>query len=108
HDLLISGPNLGESLKEGGRSLTGGSARSRLRSSLVIGEVALSLVLLTGAGLLIRSFWAIKSIDPGFRAGNVLAMNIEPPLSRYVEPPQRVAYFDRVLERVVSLPGVSS
>ncbi|PYV36363.1 MAG: permease [Acidobacteria bacterium] len=106
--LQISKPDLNESLKETGRALAGSLSRNRFRSLLVIAEVALSLVLLVGAGLLVRSFRAIQAIDPGYRAENLLAMNIEPPPSKYGEPQQRASFFKQVLERVQVLPGVGS
>lgn len=83
-----SKPDLNESLKEGGRTLAGSLTRSRLRGLLVVAETALSLVLLTSAGLLIKSFWRIESIDPGYRSENVVAMNIEPACESEFLPPE--------------------
>jgi putative ABC transport system permease protein len=106
--LKISKPDLNESLKQAGKGSTGSLTHSRLRALLVVAEVALSLLLLTGAGLLIKSFWLILSVDPGYRTENVLAMEIEPPPSKYLEPLRRVSFFEQVLERVEALPGVRS
>jgi putative ABC transport system permease protein len=106
--LQISRPALNESLRESSRSATGGAAGSRLRSVLVVAEMAVALVLVIGAALLIRTFQAVQSVEPGFRAENVLAMDIAPPQSAYPEPAARVAYFRQVLERVEALPGVRS
>lgn len=97
-----------ETLKQGtGR--TGGSAvKQRTRQALVVSEVALSLILLTGAGLMIRSFWKLQHVDPGFDPRNVLTMRVALSPVRYSEPQQQAAYFDRVLEQTRALPGVVS
>lgn len=106
--LQISRPDLNESLRESSRTATGGAAGGKLRGMLVVAEMALALVLVIGAALLIKTFRAVQSVEPGFRPENVLAMNIAPPQSAYSEPAARVAYFDQVLERVEALPGVRS
>jgi len=106
--LQISRPDLNESLRESSRSTTGGAAGTRLRGVLVVGEMAVALVLVIGAALLIRTFQAVQSVEPGFRAENVLALDIGPPQSAYPETAARVAYFRQVLERVETLPGVRS
>jgi hypothetical protein len=80
--------------------------RSRLRSALVIAEVSLSLVLLTGAGLLIRSFWHLQHVDTGFRAEQLLTMRLFPPASTYTNEMQVAAFYEKLLERVRSLPSV--
>jgi putative ABC transport system permease protein len=99
--------NLNELLKEGGRS--GASGRqSRLRDALVIAEVALALVLLAGAGLLMRSFWKLQQVDPGFNPEGILTANLFLPGARYGEPPQIVAFQQRLLERFAALPGVQA
>ncbi len=100
--------DLNESLKEGGRGSTGGARRRRIRSLLVISEVALSLVLLIGAGLLIKSFARLQSVDPGFRVDNVLTMSLSLPKSRYTNADQLAGFYNQVLQRVESLPGVES
>ena len=105
--LHFSKPNLNESLKEGGRSATAGYARHRLRNLLVVGEIALALVLLIGAGLLMRSFVRLLQVDPGFRADNVIALQAHVQ-DLYPTPPQQVAYFEQVLERLAALPGVKA
>jgi putative ABC transport system permease protein len=96
-----------ETLKQGtGRSGVG-AVKQRTRKVLVISEVALSLVLLIGAGLMIRSFWKLQHVDPGCNISNTLTMSIG--LSpKYSEPRQWVAFFDRALEQVGALPGVVS
>jgi putative ABC transport system permease protein len=98
--------NAGEVMKEGGRSSAGSGGRW-LRNALVMTEVALSLVLLVGAALLLRSFSRLTQVDPGFRAANVLAFQVSLPLVSY-RGAQRTAFFDHLLERLQGLPGVAS
>jgi len=76
-------PELTEALKEGGRGSTTGLRRNRLRNSLVIAEVALALVLLVGAGLLMKSFIRLQNVNPGFESRNVLTMEVSLPLTKY-------------------------
>jgi predicted permease len=104
----ISRTDLQGSLKESGRTKAGSLSAGWLRRGLVITEVALALVLAIGAGLLIQTFRVIQSIEPGYRAENVLAMNIAPPPSKYRDRFERAAYFQQVIERVEALPGVLS
>jgi putative ABC transport system permease protein len=106
--LQATNPDLNDTLKEGDRGGTGGPARHRVRDLLIVSEVALSLVLLVGAGLLIRSFVRLLAVDPGFRPEHVLAVSIPLPVSRYPAPAQEAAFFQRLLERVRELPGVRS
>ena len=98
--------DLNEALKEGGRSR--GGAHNRLRSLLVVAEVALSLVLLVGAGLMIRSFAKLEQVNAGINPENVLT--VEVPLSRakYPKDTQQSAFFQQLMARVRVLPGVSS
>jgi putative ABC transport system permease protein len=99
--------DLQSTLKEGGRGTGVGPARHRLRSSLVVAEVAVALVLLTGAGLLVRSFVTLLRVDPGFAKENVLALQVF--LSRtYQKPEQLTGFFDQALEKIQSVPGVQS
>lgn len=102
----LSIPNLNETLKEGGRGGSMGLRSQRLRSILVISEIALSLLLLVGAGLLARSFLRLQEVNPGFRPENLLTMYISLPGNRYMEDEQKVAFFNRVVTGVRSLPGV--
>jgi predicted permease len=99
--------NLNELLKEGGRSGVGQRQR-RLRDGLVVVEVALALVLLIGAGLLIRSFWKLQQADPGFNPERVLTASLSLPNVRYSDPPKVAAFQQQLLERVAALPGVQS
>ncbi|HWS87821.1 MAG TPA: ABC transporter permease [Pyrinomonadaceae bacterium] len=96
-----------EALKEGGR--TGqGLARSRLRSGLVVGEVALTLVLLVGAGLLLKSFSRLLAVDPGLDPRNVLTMDVALPPAKYDEPQRVTAFYERLLQEAAALPGVEA
>ncbi len=96
-----------ESLKEGGRSVLGGLRSRRLSSAFVMAEVALSLLLLIGAGLLIRSFQRLTAVNPGFQTENLLTARVTLPGSQY-QPAQRVAFFRQAVERIATLPGVRS
>ena len=104
--LQVSKPNLNDSLKEGSRQTSGNS--HRLRSSLVVLEVALSLMLLVGAGLLGRSFLALLKTDPGFNPDNVITMNLVLPVVKYKEESQRAAFYQDLVQRVKANPGVES
>ena len=105
---LASGkPDLTESLKEGGRSSTTGRHRNRLRNSLVVAEVALALVLLTSAGLLIKSFVRLQNVNPGFNPKNVLTMEMSLPILKYPDKKSLVNFFGEVERRVSNLPGVT-
>jgi len=104
--LQTSGGHLHDSLKEGGRAVAGG-ARGRLaRQALVLSEVAVALVLLVAAGLLIKSFSRLHSLDPGFRSQGVLTLALAPPELRYRQPKQQLAFYRELLARVARLPGV--
>lgn len=98
--------NLSEKLKEG--SLGTGSRSGLLRRALAVVELSLALVLLIGAGLLIKSFYRVLSNDPGFNAEHVLTMSLSLTDSRYPEASQKRAFYSEVLRRVESLPGVRS
>src|SRR4029077_6245494 len=97
--------NLNEVLKEGGRS-DAGSVGLRTRRLLIVCEVALSVVLLMGAGVMIRSLLALRNVDAGFDPRNVLTLQIALPETRYQTSSQRTAFFDAVLQRLRTLPGV--
>jgi predicted permease len=100
--------SLNETLKEGGRDAAGGSKGVRLRGLLVIAEVAVSFVLLIGAGLLISSFLHLRNLDPGFRADHLLTAKIDLPELKYPDREHRIPFFDDVIRRVSALPGVQS
>jgi putative ABC transport system permease protein len=105
--LQASRTDLSETLKEGGRT-SAGSARHRLRSLLVIAEMAIALVLLIGAGLIIRSFMRVLEVKPGFDPSGVLAAQVSPPDVSYPKPEDRAIFYRRVLEQLSSAPGVEA
>jgi putative ABC transport system permease protein len=98
--------NLNEALKAGGRGDSGRGGHSRLRSTLVVSEVALSLVLLVGAGLMVRSFVAMQRADLGIKPENVLAMQISLPQQSYEDKDKRRNFYQQLLSRVETMPGV--
>jgi putative ABC transport system permease protein len=98
--------SINEVLKEGGRGATESSGKRRWRNLLVAAELALAVMLLIGAGLLVKSFWRLQRVDPGINTERVLTMRIAPRGQRYNERQQVRALYDRLLERVQALPGV--
>jgi putative ABC transport system permease protein len=102
---LIRG-NLHDRLKQGGRQTAGGG--QRLRQILVVGEIAISLVLLAAAGLLLRSMVSLINVDKGFNSHHVITMAVRPSPVRYKDPKTEILYLQRILESVSSLPGVQS
>jgi predicted permease len=99
--------DLHETLKEGGRSGTGTSHKG-LRNLLVAAEMALTVVLLIGAGLLIRSFLRLEQVSPGFQPQNILAMQLSLPVNKYPEAKQRDNFYQQMLAEVANLPGVKA
>jgi putative ABC transport system permease protein len=107
--LHISRLNLNDSLKEGGKADSGQAAGSRrMRSVLVVSEIALAVVLLASAGLLIRSFIRLQQVDRGFQIDNVLSLVVRLPGAKYPEDAQLVQFFNQARERVRHVPGVRS
>jgi putative ABC transport system permease protein len=100
--------DLNGTLRAEGRSASIGRAGSKTRGILVVGQIALSLVLLIAAGLLLRSFNRLLHVDPGFEAHNLLTMNVSLSTIRYAKPGQQIAFFDDVLQRVSGQPGIRS
>ena len=98
--------NLNDALKAGGRGDSGAGGHNRLKSVLVVSEVALTLVLLVGAGLLVRSFIEIQRADLGIQPENVLALQISLPRDSYEEPAKRLTFYEQLLTRVAASPGV--
>jgi len=112
--IQVSGVNPGDNLKEAGRGLGEGRRERRFRSGLVAAEIAISLVLLVGAGLLVRSFWSMLQVNPGLDPSRVGFAQIwipvpnDPTKNPYSTPAQRNAYINEVLRRVGELPGIES
>jgi putative ABC transport system permease protein len=99
-----SRPNLTDTLKEGGGS--SGSGSQTARSLVVVAEIALAVVLLIGAGLMIRTLWKLQNVQPGFDPRNVLTAQISLPNARYREPQQIALFYHQLIEKVRALPGV--
>ena len=103
--LQVSRVNLNESLKEGGRGSSGGARHNRLRGLLVVAEVSLAFVLLIGAGLLMRTFFYLQRVDPGFKSANVLTATIDLPAARYPTWKHAAAFYRDLIGRLAVLPG---
>src|SRR5215471_13636653 len=106
--LYCSAGSLGDSLKEGWRGRGASVGQNRFRTCLVVSEVALSVVLLSGAGLLIRSFMNLRGVSPGFDSRNTLVMNVSLPEAKYPRGPRQVGFYRDLLEHIDRLPGVIS
>lgn len=96
-----------DALKDGGRT-TAGTARQRLRSAFVVVELAVALVLLVGAGLLVKTFWNLRSVEPGFNPENLVTMRVELPETRYEDVASQTRFRKQVLAGMNSLPGVQA
>src|SRR5712664_2211463 len=106
--LLTSRTNVSETLKESGRGSSAGRARHRLRNALVVAEISLSLVLLVGAGLLVKNFTALIDVNEKYHPESILTMNLSLPELQYKAQPGRVSFHEQVLQRLSSLPNVQS
>src|SRR5262245_44362566 len=98
-----------ETLKEGSRTGGGGAGgrrAQRIRGAFIVAEVALTLALLVGAGLLVRSFWRLQQVDPGFRPDHLLTLRLSLSGPNYTTGAQAVSFFERLQERLAALPGV--
>ena len=104
--LQASKPNLNETLNEGGRGSAGGRRQQLARDTLVALEVAMSLVLLVGAGLMIRSFIGLQQVDPGFDPRNVRTVSFSLPREKYPQKERQAAFYAQLIEKAASLPGV--
>jgi putative ABC transport system permease protein len=106
--LLSSRTNLSETLKESGRGSSGGSTRYRLRGALVVGEVALALILLVGAGLMVKGFQNLLNVNESYNPETLLTMNLSLPEIQYREPAARRNFHEQVLHRLGTVPGVQT
>ncbi|MEJ7811393.1 MAG: ABC transporter permease [Gemmatimonadaceae bacterium] len=106
--LQLARGDLQSSLRSGGRTMSGGTGLASLRGLLVLGEVALSLMLLVGAGLLLRSFDRLQREDPGFDPRNVLTVSVGLPRARYPQLPVQTAFWARLEEQMARVPGVQA
>ena len=95
-------------LRDGGRGSTIGRDRHRARSVLVVGQIALALMLLVGSGLMVRSFQALRAVDPGFDAGGVMTFRLSPPPNKYADAEATARFYDELMERLGAMPGVIS
>jgi predicted permease len=106
--LQTSKPDLNMILRESGRGAAGSLRRSRARGLLVIGQVAVSMILLIAASLLMRSFLKLRQVDPGFDPRNILTMQVTLPKAKYATNPQKNAFFREALRHISETPGVNS
>ncbi|HEV3218841.1 MAG TPA: ABC transporter permease [Candidatus Acidoferrales bacterium] len=104
----LANPNVQSELKEGGRSVSASAAQNRMRGILAVSEISLALILLIGAGLMMKSLYRLMSVDPGFRADHVLKMEMDLRTQQYDKDPAIRTFWNQVLARVRALPGVES
>jgi putative ABC transport system permease protein len=103
----LSRVNLQEALRDSGRGVSGSHAAARTRSALLVVQCALAILLLAGAGLLLRSLGALRGMDAGFRTAGVLSMRVNASRASLPQPPQLRQFYDQLVERVRALPGVT-
>ena len=106
--LALAKTNASQSLKEGDRATTSGGTRGYLRNALVSAEIALALILLTGAGLLLRTFMNLQHVDPGFDPAGALTFHVQLPNKRYPDQTGQIRFYQSLVERLQTLPGVQS
>ncbi len=106
--LQVSRPSVNESLQQGAKGSTGGLHTNRLRAFLVVSQVSLSLLLLAGAGLLIKSFFNLRATNPGFDPQRLMTLQITLPRVRYPELDRQIRTHDAIVERISAIPGVES
>src|SRR5581483_8441548 len=104
--LMATGRKLAEPLKDSGKGVSGGFRRGGLRNSLVVAQVSLSLVLLVGAGLLMRTLVALQTVDLGLNPSNILVARLPLPREQYKTAAAKQHFFTQLLQRVQALPGV--
>jgi putative ABC transport system permease protein len=101
-------PNLQATLEQGGRSSGSGASRQRLRQVLVVFQVGAAVMLVAGAGLLMKSFWHLRQVDPGFQPAHILSVELSLPPAKYAENGQINNFFNQLIERISNLPGVTA
>jgi putative ABC transport system permease protein len=106
--LQASRADLRETLKEAGRTAGASALRQRFRRLLVVAQVAMAVVLVVGAALLVKSFWRLRQVDPGFRPEHVAVLSLSLPQSKYAEWQKISGFYSQLIERVKGLPGVHS
>jgi predicted permease len=106
--LVALSADVNKTLKEGGRDSSSGRRGNRLRSALVIAELTLAVVILVGAGLCLRSFYLLNSVNPGFNSQNLLTMKLLLPNASYKEDAKKIAFFQQLRDHIAALPGVIS
>ncbi len=106
--LQLTKPEIQSDLKEGGRSVSAGVGQNRLRGLLAAAEIAVALILLVGAGLMVKSLYRLMSVDPGFKTDRVLTMEMSLRTTQYSKDPAILNFWEQVLDRVRVLPGVQS
>jgi putative ABC transport system permease protein len=106
--LQVSRPSVNESLQQGAKGSTGGLHTNRLRAFLVVSQVSLSLLLLAGAGLLIKSFFNLRATNPGFDPERLMTLQVTLPRVRYPELDQQIRAHDTIMEKIAAIPGVTS
>ena len=106
--LVALSADVNKTLKEGGRDSSSGRGGNRLRAALVIAELSLAVVILVGAGLCLRSFYLLNSVNPGFNPRSLLTMKLLLPNASYKEDAKKIAFFHQLRDRIAALPGVIS
>jgi putative ABC transport system permease protein len=106
--LMTSRTNVSDTLKESGRGSSAGRARHRLRNALVVAEISLSLVLLVGAGLLVKNFTALINVNERYHPESILTMNVSLPELQYKATPGRLSFHEQVLQRLSAIPNVQA
>jgi predicted permease len=106
--LHLSQRSMNISLREGGSRTTAGTAKARMRGALVVAEVALAVVLVVGAGLLLRSFWNLMQVDAGFARDHLTTFRIALPQSQYPDPARRVSFYRELIDKIQAVPGVQA
>jgi predicted permease len=104
----VSRANLAESLKAGVRTIATGRRSMRTRAALVVVQMAATVILLVGAGLMLRTLIGLRQVDPGFASSDVLSVRIELPIARYRQPQQRIDFFDEVQRRIRAIPDTAA